>query len=434
MEHCLDEGIVYENRGNLPCSAAPGTSRRARRPSWRSAPRSSRTIEWNGLFLYAVSLFSHTQKQVFSLVRLFFSQNSEENDCTLLACINKRGTAHRGIASDACRERNDVKMTNSRQKQMIAFLGIVIVNFMTMFLVASVGTFGYTVAGYLTACLRWYDSLSLESVARCVAIPISGKLSDRVGHRSSSSPPCGIHRCFRCGRLCPRLLGIHHRPTVTGFAWGLFVSNIFVLISDLFGQDEAPRYSGIARPCPPGHDRGSPSPVSCARSTGDSFFYASLPVLVVGLVLCAIGIPDIPKRTGGEQRYRRGRLYRHLCGSHPLLPGHELGQQLRLGLSLLLTLIAVAVVGLIILILAERKAQNPLYPAKLLGNKYYLSIFMVSLFYSLGNAANNYVPTYVQSVLGYGSTVAGFVTLPAPDHRHHPLGGVRQHRRQGRPV
>lgn len=306
-------------------------------------------------------------------------------------------------------------MTNSRQKQMIAFLGIVIVNFMTMFLVASVGTYGYTVAGYFDSVASVGMIFTLESVARCVAIPISGKLSDRVGHRQLFLTALVVYiAAFAVAAFAPGFWVFTIARTVTGFAWGLFVSNIFVLISDLFGQDEAPRYSGIAQALSTvAMIVGSPIAGILCAVNWRFFFYASLPVLVVGLVLCAIGIPDIPKRTGENSAIDVGGCIATFVVLIPFSLAMNWGSSYGWASPLLLTLIAVAVVGLIILILAERKAQNPLYPAKLLGNKYYLSIFMVSLFYSLGNAANNYVPTYVQSVLGYGSTVAGFVTLPA---------------------
>ena len=306
-------------------------------------------------------------------------------------------------------------MTISKQRQMTAFIGIVIVNFMTMFLIASVGTYGYSVAGYFDSVASVGMIFTLESVARCVAIPISGKLSDKVGHRQLFLTALAVYTAaFAAAAFAPGFWVFTVARTVTGFAWGLFVSNIFVLISDLFGQSEAPRYSGIAQALSTvAMIVGSPVAGILCAVNWRYFFYASVPVLAVGMVLCFIGIPNIPKRTDAHSAIDVGGCVATFVTLIPFSLAMNWGSSYGWTSPLLLGLIAVAVVGLIALVLAERKAENPIYPAKLLGNKYYLSIFMVSLFYSLGNAVNNYVPTYVQSVLGYGSTVAGFVTLPA---------------------
>ena len=39
-------------------------------------------------------------------------------------------------------------MTGNSGKRKLAFIGILIVNFMTMFLICGVGVYGYSVAGY----------------------------------------------------------------------------------------------------------------------------------------------------------------------------------------------------------------------------------------------------------------------------------------------
>lgn len=300
-------------------------------------------------------------------------------------------------------------------KRTLAYIGILIVNFMTMFLVASVGTYGYTVAGYFDSIASVGMIFTLESVARCVAIPISGKLSDKVGHRQLFLSALVIYiAAYAVAAFAPSFWVFTIARTVTGFAWGLFVSNIFVLVSDMFGQDDAPRYSGIAQSLSTvAMIVGSPIAGILCGVNWRLFFYISVPVLVVGAVLCFIGIPDVPKQSGAHSGIDVGGCIATFVTLIPFSLAMNWGSTYGWTSPLLLGLIAVAVIGLIGLVLAERKAENPIYPAKLLVNKYYLAIFMVSLFYSLGNAANNYTPTYVQLVLGYNSTVAGFITLPA---------------------
>lgn len=126
-----------------------------------------------------------------------------------------------------------------------------------------------------------------------------------------------------------------------------------------------------------------------------------------------IGIPNIPKKSGEHSTIDVGGCIATFVMLIPFSLAMNWGSSYGWTSPLLLVLIAVAIIGLLLLVIVERKAKEPIYPAKLLGNKFYLAIFMVSLFYSLGNAASNYVPTYVQYVLGFSSTVAGLITLPA---------------------
>lgn len=57
--------------------------------------------------------------------------------------------------------------------------------------------------------------------------------------------------------------------------------------------------------------------------------------------------------------------------------------------------------------LSERNAQDPVFPYKLLKNRYYLAILMLMFIFSVLNSAANYLPSYVQTVLGTSSTVSG---------------------------
>lgn len=305
--------------------------------------------------------------------------------------------------------------TAKNTRRTLAYIGILIVNFMTMFLVASVGTYGYTVAGYFDSIASVGMIFTLESVARCVAIPISGKLSDKVGHRQLFLSALVVYiAAYAVAAFAPSFWVFTIARTATGFAWGLFVSNIFVLVSDMFGQDDAPRYSGIAQSLSTvAMIVGSPIAGILCGVNWRLFFYISIPILIIGAVLCFAGIPDVPKQSGTHSGIDVGGCIATFVTLIPFSLAMNWGSVYGWTSPLLLGLIAVAVIGLIVLILAERKAENPIYPAKLLVNKYYLAIFMVSLFYSLGNAANNYTPTYVQMILGYSSTVAGFITLPA---------------------
>lgn len=306
-------------------------------------------------------------------------------------------------------------MTTRKKDPKLAFAGLTVVNFMAMYLICGVGVYGYAVAGYFDHVASVGMLFTLESVLRCVAIPISGKLSDKVGHRQLFLCALAAYIVsYAAAALAASFWMFTIARAISGFAWGLFVSNVFVLISDLFGREEAPKYSGISQAVTTSAMIIS-SPITgilCAVNWRLPF-YISLPILAAAAVICFLTIPDVPRNTGVEEKMDIGGCVATALVLVPFSLAMNWGPSYGWSSPLLLALIAFAAAGLILLVAVERKAAAPIYPAKLLGNKYYLSIFMISLLYSLGNAVNNYTPTYVQYVLGYSSTVSGFITLPA---------------------
>lgn len=306
-------------------------------------------------------------------------------------------------------------MTISATSKKAAFISLTVINFMTMFLICGVGVYGYAVAGYFDNVASVGMVFTLESVLRCVAIPISGKLSDQVGHRQLFlSALFAYIVSYAIAAFSVSFWMFTIARAVSGFAWGLFVSNVFVLISDLFGQEEAPKYSGISQAfTTTAMIVSSPITGILCSINWRLQFYVSLPILLIAAVICFFTIPNIPKNTVSGKKMDLGGCVATFVILIPFSFAMNWGPSYGWTSPLLLALIAVTVAGLLFLIFAERRADDPIYPAKLLGNRYYLSIFMVGLLYSLGNAVNNYAPTYVQYVLGYSSTVSGFITTPA---------------------
>lgn len=306
-------------------------------------------------------------------------------------------------------------MSSGTSRKTLAYAGILIINFMAMFLIASSGTYSYSVASYFGSTGEVGIVFTFESVARCISVPISGTFSEKAGHRRLFLGSLTAYiASFMMAAFAPTFQVFAVARTIAGFTWGLFVTNIFVLISDLFGQDKGPKHSGIAQTLSTAAMIVA-SPIAGAICTVNwrLFFYISIPVLVAGLIFCFIGIPHIPKHANTQRPIDAGGCIATAVILIPLSLAMCWGSSLGWFSPLILSLAFLSVSGLLSLIAVERKASDPLYPVKLLHNKFYLSIFMVSLFYALGNAVTNYIPTYVQQVLGYNSAIADLVTLPA---------------------
>lgn len=304
--------------------------------------------------------------------------------------------------------------TASRSKKMIAYAGIPIINFMAMYLIASVGVYSYTIASIFDNLPSVSMVFTLECVARGVTISIGGKIGDRVGHKRLFLFAVALYTaCYAVAAFAASFWMFTIARMISGLAWGLFMMNGFVLLSAIFGQGDAPKYSGYNQSLTTAAMiLGAPiAGVVCALNWRLQF-YAAVALLIVGLVLCVYGIPEIPPKTGENSKMD---VLGAIAAAVTLVPfslAMNWGSTYGWTSPMILGLFAVAVLGLILLIWAERKADDPVIPVKLLKNRYYLYIFLLMFFYSVINGAGNYGPTYAQAVLGASSQIAGLMNVP----------------------
>lgn len=298
-------------------------------------------------------------------------------------------------------------------RSMVGFIGLLIVNFTAMFLIAGVGVYSYTVASVFDGMDSVSMIFALECAARSVTIPLGGKLGDKIGHKRLflgalalyivSYAVCSISTSFWMfviARMC------------SGLAWGLFLMNGFVLISAIFGQELAPRYSGFNQSLTTvAMIVGGPiAGVVCAINWRLQF-WVSIVLLVVGFVMCLRGIPEIEPREGSSSFDIPGVVFTAVA-LVPLSLAMNWGNTEGWTSPLVLGLLTVTAVGLVGLVLSERAAADPVFPYKLLGNRHYLAILMLMFVFSVLNGAGNYLASYAQAALGTSSQVAGVLNVP----------------------
>ena len=305
----------------------------------------------------------------------------------------------------------------SKTRNTIGFIGLLIVNFLAMFLIAGVGVYSYTVASVFDNMPSVSMIFALECVARSVTIPLGGKLGDKLGDKLG-------HKKLFLGALALYILScavcsfansfwvFTIARMFSGFAWGLFMMNGFVLISALFGQDQAPKYSRYNQSLTTVAMivAGPIAGVICGINWRLQF-WAALALLLVGFVMCLYGIPEIAPKKEKASFDIWGVVFTAVT-LIPFSLAMNWGNTSGWTSPLVLTLLAVTVVGLAGLVLAERRAQDPVFPFKLLKNRYYLAILMLMFIFSVLNGAANYLPSYAQAVLGTSSTVSGLMNVP----------------------
>lgn len=297
---------------------------------------------------------------------------------------------------------------------MIAYAGILIINFLAMYLIAGVGVYSYTVAALFDNLPSVSMIFTLECVARGVSIPIGGKVGDKVGHKKLFLFAVALYiLCYAVAAFSSGFWMFTIARMVSGFAWGLFMMNGFVLLSAIFGQTDAPKYSGYNQSLTTvAMIIGAPiAGVVCAINWRIQF-YVAIVLMVIGLVLCAYGIPSIPPKGGADSKLDVLGVIATGVTLVPFSLAMNWGSTYGWTSPLILGLLAVTIVGLILLFAAERKAADPVFPAKLFKNRYYLCILLLMFIFSVGNGAGNYGPTYAQAVLGASSQISGLLNVP----------------------
>ncbi|MGN1157146.1 MAG: MFS transporter, partial [Agathobacter sp.] len=201
--------------------------------------------------------------------------------------------------------------------------------------------------------------------------------------------------------------------TITGFAWGLFLINLITLVSDIYGQDQGPKYAGILQAITTvGMIVSGPIEGAICAINWRLLFAISLPIMVFALILVIITVPKIKPGEGEGAKMDVGGAVFTCVMLVPFSLAMNWGNLYGWTSPLVVTLLVLTVVGLVVLLFVEKKAVAPMYPAKLLKNKYFLIVFIMSFAFSFANGSQMYAPTFAQYVLGINSTLTGFLTLP----------------------
>lgn len=302
----------------------------------------------------------------------------------------------------------------TKTKKWVGYIGLLLANFFAMFIICGVGNYGYSAAGEFGAMGQVSMVFALEGACRCAACPISGKLGEKVGRKQLLIFALIVYTAsYGIAALATSMTVFLVTRVLCGFAWGLWMSNSFVLFCDIFGQDDAPKYSGYAQTASSvAMVIGGPIAGILCGINWRLEFYITVPLLVVVTILCAIGVPKTEKTTKSVPMDVAGSVF---CGLFliPFSLVMSLGSALGWTSGIVLGLIALAVVGLVGIVFAEKKAAEPIFPVHLLKNRFYLAVFMTSFFFCIATAVGNYTPTYLQYYAGISSALSGFAGTPA---------------------
>jgi MFS family permease len=309
---------------------------------------------------------------------------------------------------------NTVTMTRSKQ---IAFLiGLFFASFSTMFIIAGSGVFTGAAVAEFNGMAYFGLVFTLESLARCVVLPLAGKLGDIYGRKQLflGSVICYVVATLVCGFSTGIWMFIIGR-ILMGLTWGLFYANTFAMVTDVFDPSESPRMLGFLQSV------GIAAMILAGPGSGvimdllnwRYIFYTSIPFLLISCLLVTKFMPH--KQKSGQKPVLdiKGAIFTALALTPLSLALALGGSKYEWASPQIIGMLIVTIIFVFLLIAVERKASDPIFPISILKNRNYMMVLLISALFVTISGSGNYLPTYAQSTLNTSATMSGFLNMPS---------------------
>jgi EmrB/QacA subfamily drug resistance transporter len=247
------------------------------------------------------------------------------------------------------------------------------------------------------------------------SVPIFGKLSDIYGRKwfYIGGMVLFLVASALCGASQSMLQLILFRG-LQGVAGGIITANTFAIIGDLFPPAERGKWQGVT-----GSVFGLASVVGPALggylTDGPGWrwvFYVNLPVGFLAIAVLLYGLPAI--KPGVKRPIDWWGAMGIVGVTGPLLLGLSWGgTEYAWGSTQIIGLFVVAAVMLVVFLVAETRAAEPIIPLQFFRNRTFLvSISCMALLGAGMFGVITYLPLFVQGVIGKSATNSGAVLTP----------------------
>ena len=260
----------------------------------------------------------------------------------------------------------------------IVFIGLVIINICASYLAGSTGI-------YAATAFREYGRLDLfntmfviEPLARSISLLISGRAGEYFGRKQLyiwSVGAFALSIAISAGASSGTIFLLSRGAS--GFFWGLFFANVFTMINDIVSEEEYPVRIGIMQTIY--SLTLILGPVLCGIFTEIWNWRISiailLPLFVIGMILVGCFMPRSKTKKKMEIN---------------IIKEESKGQNLH----------------------ENRNCIEELLIVKLLKQKGYFIIILITFIVTCISCSGNYIPLYAQTVLGANTTISAIVLAP----------------------
>ena len=305
--------------------------------------------------------------------------------------------------------------TVGHKQILIAFSGLVLAMLLAALDSTIVSTALPTIVSELGGLehLAWVVTAYL--LAQTIVTPIYGKLGDLYGRKivMQSAIVLFLIGSVLCG-LSQNMTQLIVFRAVQGFGGGGLVVTTQAVVGDIVPPRERGKYQGIfgavfglssiAGPLLGGY--------FTTHWTWRWIFYINLPVGIAALVVLAITLPSSSSRVSHSIDYGGAALIAVVLSSIILLSDLG-GTAYPWSSPVSIGLIVVALVSLVLFVVIERRAMEPVLPMHLFRQQTFVVTSAVGLIVGFALFGSvTYFPLYLQAVKGASPTTSGMQMLP----------------------
>jgi EmrB/QacA subfamily drug resistance transporter len=262
--------------------------------------------------------------------------------------------------------------------------------------------------------LSWVIAAYL--LASTVVVPIYGKLSDIYGRKPFILSAIVL---FLVGSvlsgISQNMLQLVLFRAIQGLGGGAIFANAFAVVGDLYPPAERGRWQGLL-----GGVFGLSSIVGPTlggwltdHASWRWNFFINIPVGIVAFAAVASLLPHIASNRKGRSIDYAGAVFLTVSLVSLLLGLIWGGTQFPWSSTTILALFGAALAGLVLFVLTERRAPEPVLPLSLFSNNIFLVSIVALFFVGIGMfGAIVFIPLYAQLVLGVSATHSGTILTP----------------------
>lgn len=249
-----------------------------------------------------------------------------------------------------------------------------------------------------------------------LAVAVCGGLADIYGHKSLIISGIAIFLAgsMLCG-LSQNIMQLIAFRGIQGIGGGIIVSCVFIIVADLFKPEERGKYTGIVTSA-----YGISSivgPLAGGFVTDHLgwrwVFYMNIPLGLIALALLVYAMPSFLTNSIKKSVDFAGILFILLTLVPMLLALSMGGNSFAWNSMPCIGMFIFSAVMLIVFILIEKKASNPILPLEFFRSRAITGSFMIAFFSQiLMFSAIMYLPYFIQGVIGSTATTSGLVTVP----------------------
>jgi EmrB/QacA subfamily drug resistance transporter len=306
------------------------------------------------------------------------------------------------------------ELSSKRKKVVLA--GIL----MGMFLSAMTNTTVSTAMPRILSALGGMEYISWALTAymltSTISMPIFGKLADMYGRKPFYIGGIIVFciGCILCGTAVNMTQFIIYRA-VAGLGGGIMQANSMAIVADIFPPAQRGKYQGLM-----GAVFALSSVIGPALGgyvadhlSWSWVFWVNVPIGLVAILFLFIGLPKI--KLDGNKRiidYIGAALL--ITSFAPMLLAFSwAGKKYTWESKEILGMLAISIISLILFVLQEKKAKEPIIPLTLFNNSVFNVSVITSFLMSMAMFGSiMYIPMFIQGVMGKSASGSGIIMPP----------------------